>query len=215
MNATQALLYPFTLLYGTITDFRNHLYNMGQRPSIQFDTNVINVGNLTVGGTGKTPHVEYLIRLLHSQYKVATLSRGYGRKTKGFILANDEATAESIGDEPLQFYKKFKNECVVSVGEERALAIPHILTEHPETQVVLLDDAYQHRAVTPSFNILLTDYNRLFYQDYPFPSGRLRERRKGAKRANAVIVTKCPDDLSSSAQQAIEQQIRKGEGVLS
>lgn len=209
MNATQALLYPFTLLYSAITDFRNHLYNIGQRPSIQFDTNVINVGNLTVGGTGKTPHVEYLIRLLHSQYKLATLSRGYGRKTQGFILANEDATAETIGDEPLQFYKKFKNECVVSVGEERALAIPHILTEHPETQAILLDDAYQHRAVTPSFNILLTDYNRLFYQDHPFPSGRLRERRKGAKRANVVIVTKCPDDLSAAAQQAIEQQVRK------
>jgi len=208
MNATQALLYPFTLLYGSITDFRNHLYNIGQRPAIKFDTNVINVGNLTVGGTGKTPHVEYLIRLLHPHFQVATLSRGYGRKTKGFILANDQATADTIGDEPLQFYKKYKDTCVVSVGEERALAIPYILTEHPDTQVILLDDAYQHRAVTPSFNILLTDYHRLFYQDHPFPSGRLRERRRGARRAQAVIVTKCPDDLSEADQQAIEQKIR-------
>ncbi len=208
MNATQALLYPLTLLYGSITDFRNHLYNIGQRPSIKFDTNVINVGNLTVGGTGKTPHVEYLIRLLQPHFQVATLSRGYGRKTKGFILADEQATADTIGDEPLQFYKKFKDQCVVSVGEERALAIPYILTEHPNTQVILLDDAYQHRAVTPSFNILLTDYHRLFYQDHPFPSGRLRERRRGAKRAQVVVVTKCPDDLSESAQQTIEQKIR-------
>ena len=208
MNATQALLYPFTLLYGSITDFRNHLYNIGQRPSIKFDTNVINVGNITVGGTGKTPHVEYLIRLLHPHFRVATLSRGYGRKTKGFILADDQATADTIGDEPLQFYKKYKDNCVVSVGEERALAIPYILTEHPDTQVILLDDAYQHRAVTPSFNILLTDYHRLFYQDHPFPSGRLRERRRGARRAQVVIVTKCPDDLNKAEQNAIEQKIR-------
>ncbi|OJJ19248.1 tetraacyldisaccharide 4'-kinase [marine bacterium AO1-C] len=208
MNATQALLYPFTLLYGSITDFRNHLYNIGHRPSVKFDTNVINVGNLTVGGTGKTPHVEYLIRLLNAHFQVATLSRGYGRKTKGFILANEQATAETIGDEPLQFYKKYKDKCLVSVGEERALAIPYILTEHPEVQVILLDDAYQHRAVTPSFNILLTDYHRLFYEDHPFPSGRLRERRRGAKRAQVVIVTKCPDDLSDTAQKGIEQKIR-------
>ena len=209
MNFTQILLYPFTLLYGLITDFRNHLYNIGQRPSIKFDTNVINVGNLTVGGTGKTPHVEYLIRLLHEQYPLATLSRGYGRKTKGFILADENASAESIGDEPMQFYKKYSKQAVVSVGEERALAIPYILTEHPEVQAVLLDDAYQHRAVTPSFNILLTDYHRLFYNDHPFPAGRLRERRRGAKRADVVIVTKCPDDLSVAEQKEIEANIKK------
>lgn len=209
MSFTQILLYPFTLLYGLITDFRNHLYNIGQRPAIKFDTNVINVGNLTVGGTGKTPHVEYLIRLLGKQHKVATLSRGYGRSTKGFILADEQATATTIGDEPMQFYKKYGTQTVVSVGEERALAIPYILTEHPETQVILLDDAYQHRAVTPSFNILLTDYHRLFYQDHPFPSGRLRERRRGAKRADVVIVTKCPDDLATATQEEIETQIKK------
>lgn len=209
MDFTQTLLYPFTLLYGAVTDFRNHLYNIGQRPSIKFDTNVISVGNLTVGGTGKTPHVEYLIRLLEQQHKIATLSRGYGRKTKGFVLANEEATAQTIGDEPLQFYKKYKTSVVVSVGEERALAIPYILTEHPEVEVILLDDAYQHRAVRPSFNILLTDYQRLFYKDHPFPAGRLRERRKGAKRADVVIVTKCPDDLSEQEQATIEGAIKK------
>lgn len=209
MSFTQILLYPFTLLYGLITDFRNHLYNIGQRPAIKFDTNVINVGNLTVGGTGKTPHVEYLIRLLGEQNQVATLSRGYGRSTKGFILADHQATATTIGDEPMQFYKKYGNQAVVSVGEERALAIPYILTEHPETQIILLDDAYQHRAVTPSFNILLTDYQRLFYQDHPFPAGRLRERRKGAQRADVVIVTKCPDDLSAAKQEEIIENIKK------
>jgi tetraacyldisaccharide 4'-kinase len=209
MSFTQILLYPFTLLYGLITDFRNHLYNIGQRPAIKFDTNVINVGNLTVGGTGKTPHVEYLIRLLGTQHQVATLSRGYGRSTKGFILADHQATATTIGDEPMQFYKKYGTQAIVSVGEERALAIPYILTEHPETQIILLDDAYQHRAVTPSFNILLTDYQRLFYQDHPFPAGRLRERRKGAQRADVVIVTKCPDDLSAAKQEEITQNIKK------
>ncbi|WP_299464965.1 tetraacyldisaccharide 4'-kinase [uncultured Microscilla sp.] len=209
MNFTQILLYPFTLLYGLITDFRNHLYNIGQRPAIKFDTNVINVGNLTVGGTGKTPHVEYLIRLLGKHYQVATLSRGYGRDSKGFILADAQATAATIGDEPMQFYKKYGAQAVVSVGEERALAIPYILTEHPEVQVILLDDAYQHRAVTPSFNILLTDYQRLFYMDHPFPAGRLRERRRGAKRADVVIVSKCPDNLAAAKQVEIRANIKK------
>ena len=208
MSWWQILLFPFTILYILITDFRNHLYNIGSKKSFQFDVPVISVGNLTVGGTGKTPHVEYLIRLLKTEYQLATLSRGYGRKTKGFRLASTQDSAQTIGDEPLQFYQKFGNEISVAVGEERALAIPSILLEKPETQIILLDDAYQHRSVKPHLNILLTDYNRLFYQDFPFPSGRLRESRKGAKRADIIIVSKCPKDLKQDEKEMIASKIR-------
>lgn len=208
MTWWQILLFPLTILYKLITDFRNHLYNIGSKKSIQFEIPVISVGNLTVGGTGKTPHVEYLIRLLNTQYKIATLSRGYGRKTKGFRLAKPKDTAEILGDEPLQFYQKFGNIITIAVGEERALAIPSILLEKPETQVILLDDAYQHRPVLPQLNILLTDYNRLFYKDFPFPSGRLRESRKGAKRADIIIVSKCPESLTQSERENIISKTR-------
>jgi tetraacyldisaccharide 4'-kinase len=209
MTLLQLLLFPFTLLYKLITDFRNHLYNIGYKRSFRFETNVINVGNLTVGGTGKTPHVEYLIALLKPDYKIATLSRGYGRKTKGFILADETATAQSLGDEPLQFFRKFSSDITVTVCEDRAEAIPKILFERPATQVIILDDAFQHRPVQPDLNILLTDYKRLFYQDFPFPAGRLRESRYGAKRADAVIVTKCPADLDVREQRNISQKILK------
>jgi tetraacyldisaccharide 4'-kinase len=203
------LLFPFTILYGWVTDFRNHLYNIGIKKSFLFEANVFNVGNLTVGGTGKSPMIEYLIQLLLSKnYSIATLSRGYGRKTKGFLFANDESTAESLGDEPLQFYQKFKDQITVTVCEERALAIPTILYEK-NPDIILLDDAYQHRTVQPNFNILLTDYQRLFYRDFPFPSGRLRERRKGASRADVVVVTKCPPSLEADEKQTIAENIQK------
>lgn len=209
MKSWQLLLYPLTALYAAITDLRNYFYDHNYRKSFAFETILINVGNITVGGTGKTPHVEYLIRLLKDHYQLATLSRGYGRQTKGFILANPQSTAEQIGDEPLQFYHKFAPQIQVAVGEERALAIPSILLEYPDTQIIILDDAYQHRPVRPNFNILLTDYHRLFYQDYPFPSGLLRESRKGAKRADAVIVTKCPHNLPTDEQSQMETNIRR------
>lgn len=138
----------------------------------------INVGNLSVGGTGKTPMVEYLVRLLKPTYALATLSRGYKRKSKGFQIANSDSTAINIGDEPYQFYSKFGKEVVVAVGEERALAIPRILMEHPETQTILLDDAYQHRTVNPDLNILLTRYDNPFFKDFVLPSGMLREEGK-------------------------------------
>ena len=203
------LLYPFSILYDWITRFRNHFYNTELKPAVSFDLPVINVGNLTVGGTGKTPHIEYLIRLLKDRFKVATLSRGYGRKTSGFLLASEAPDAKSIGDEPMQFHQKFGEEVMVAVGEQRVFAIPEILREDENRQVILLDDAYQHRSVLPSFNILLTDYHRLFYKDFLLPSGRLRESRVGAKRAQAIIVSKCPDDLSLSQQQEITEQIKK------
>ena len=203
------LLFPFAILYDFITRFRNYLYDTGRRGSVKFEANVISVGNLTVGGTGKTPHIEYLIRLLKGRYNVATLSRGYGRKTKGFILADAEASATSIGDEPFQYYNKYGTEITVAVGEDRAIAIPSILYERPDTKLILLDDAYQHRAVCPLLNILLSDYNRPFYKDYVLPYGRLRESRTGANRADVIIVSKCPPEIDRKEQELIENEIKK------
>ena len=139
--------------------------------------------------------IEYLIKLLQKKHKVGTISRGYGRKTKGIILAGEEDNAETIGDEPLQFYRKFSPKVHVMVGEHRSVAIPKLLSLKPETQVVLLDDAFQHRWVLPHLNIMLTDYNRLFFKDFILPVGRLRESRSGVNRADVIIITKCPDEL--------------------
>lgn len=204
MNFFGVLLYPFTLLYDLITRFRNYLYDTGYKRSFDFQTNVIAVGNLAVGGTGKSPMVEYIIRLLGDR-KIVTLSRGYGRSTRGFRIATDKDTPETIGDEPCQFFKKFSH-IHVAVGEQRAVAIPFILAELPETEVILLDDAYQHRPVKPGVNILLTDYSRPFFKDFVLPSGRLRESRKGARRADVVVVTKCPDRVDV---EYFTRQIRK------
>jgi tetraacyldisaccharide 4'-kinase len=201
------LLFPFSWLYGFITDTRNYMYDKGLIKSKSFEIHVINVGNITVGGTGKTPQVEYLIRLLKDKHKIVTLSRGYGRKTKGFILADNTANAETIGDEPMQFYQKFSNEINVAVGEKRVEAIEQILKQNPDTEVIILDDAFQHRAVKPSLNILLIDYNRPIDEDYPFPAGRLRERRQGAKRADMVMITKCPNNLDLEEQNSLKHRI--------
>ncbi|MBX9850422.1 MAG: tetraacyldisaccharide 4'-kinase [Cytophagaceae bacterium] len=209
MILLRILLLPFSLIYLIITRFRNHLFNIGYKPSFHFDTKVINVGNLRVGGTGKTPHVEYLIRLLKDNYKIATLSRGYGRKTKGIIIANDASGAKDIGDEPFQFYKKFSKDIIVCVGEERALAIPTILHERENTEVIILDDAYQHRTVIPDLNILLSDYHNPFYKDIVLPSGRLRESRSGAKRADIIIVSKCPANLTPEEKDKIKKNIKR------
>ena len=208
MKFLTLLLFPFSVLYDVATRFRNHLYNVGYKRSFEFETNVIAVGNLSVGGTGKSPMIEYLIRLLHNKYQVATLSRGYGRKTRGFILAGDTDNANTIGDEPFQFYRKFKDNIKVAVGEERALAIPFLLVEDEGVEVILLDDAYQHRSVKPGLNILLTDYNRPFYEDMILPAGRLRESRKGAGRADVIVVTKCPMDLSDVEMDRIKVRLK-------
>lgn len=203
------ILYPFSFLYGLTTSLRNWLYDRRIFKYTQFDIPVISVGNLTVGGTGKTPMVEYIIELLKSKYKVATLSRGYGRKTRGFLLAGPQETSYTIGDEPFQLYKKFSHDVIVSVGEERILAVPRILYKHPEVQVILLDDAFQHRALKPALQILLNDYNRPFYKDMPMPSGRLREFISGAKRADVVVVTKCPEEMSQEEMTIISQRIKQ------
>jgi tetraacyldisaccharide 4'-kinase len=203
------VLLPFSFIYYLLTAFRNHLYNIGYSHSFNFEVPLINVGNLRVGGTGKTPHVEYLIRLLRNQYKVATLSRGYGRKSRGFLIANDQSDPYQIGDEPMQYYSKFGKDITVAVCEDRAYAIPQILFEKGETKVILLDDAYQHRSVKPGLNILLSEYKNPFYTDLLMPSGRLRESRKGASRADVVIITKCPADLNEAQMKDISAQVRR------
>jgi tetraacyldisaccharide 4'-kinase len=209
MNALSILLYPLALLYDAITSIRNRLYDQGYKPSARFEVPLISVGNLAVGGTGKTPMIEHLIRVLRPHCKVATLSRGYKRSTKGIRVAGAADNASTLGDEPYQFFKKFGDEVVVAVGEERALAVSYLIDQHPETGVVLLDDAYQHRRVTPAFQVLLTDYNRPFYRDLLLPAGRLRESGYGAKRADVVVVTKCPPGLGAEEMMAIETRIRR------
>ncbi|MEQ8927910.1 MAG: tetraacyldisaccharide 4'-kinase [Fulvivirga sp.] len=207
MNILKWILFPFAILYDGVTRLRNYLFDIGYKKSFEFDANVIGVGNLTVGGTGKSPMVEYLIRLLSKNKKVTTLSRGYGRKTKGFRIASAGDNARTLGDEPFQFYNKFKK-INVSVAEERAVAIPYILAElSPE--VIVMDDSYQHRYVKPTLNILLTDYNRPFYDDYVLPFGRLREARNGAERADIIVVTKCPHDINESERNLISERIAK------
>lgn len=208
MKVYETALYPFSVLYDGITRLRNHLYELEIKKSCSFEPVVINVGNLSVGGTGKTPMIEYLIRMLHERYRLATLSRGYGRKSRGFRIAGEEDSAESIGDEPYQFYQAWKGKVVVAVGEERVLAISQILFEHPEVEVILLDDAYQHRPVVPDLNILLTTWQRPFFRDYVLPAGRLRESRKGAGRAHAVVVTKCPGKASADELARYREQVR-------
>ncbi len=205
----RVLLLPFSWLYALVMAVRNGLYDLNLKKTHRFPVPVLGVGNLTVGGTGKTPHVEYLIRLLQPRYRVATLSRGYGRQTKGFRLAGHADSAATLGDEPYQLYRKFAPAVAVAVGERRAKAIPAILQAHPETDVIILDDAYQHRSVTPRLSILLTDYHRPFFRDHVLPAGRLREARRGAGRAHAVIVTKCPADLGATERQSITAAVRR------
>lgn len=195
MNWWQVLLFPFAVIYDLITRFRNHLYNIGSKKAFEFEANVISVGNLAVGGTGKTPMVDYLIdHFLKQDKAIATLSRGYGRKTKGFLICTDKESPRTVGDEPYTYFEKYGEQVMVTVCEDRALAIPYILAENPSLDLILLDDAYQHRTVVPSFNVLLTTQKRPFWNDFLMPSGRLREARLGAKRANAIVVTKSEEE---------------------
>ena len=189
-------LWPFSFLYGIGVFIRNQLFDWGIKKEKVFPVPVICVGNLAVGGTGKTPHVEYLVRLLKDKYRIAVVSRGYKRSSKGFILATKEHTCKEIGDEPYQIFHKYP-EILVAVDGNRCRAIDKLLSlpDTKKPQVILLDDAYQHRYVKPSFSILLTDYGRMFYNDRLLPVGRLREPISGCERADAVIVTKTPRDL--------------------
>lgn len=207
----QKLLYPFALIYGAVAAFRRWMYRCGLRTAYQAPVPTIGVGNLSVGGTGKTPHVEYLIRLLSNQYKIATLSRGYKRKTKGFVLANDidprQLSAEIIGDEPLQFYTKFPH-IKVAVDEKRKDGIQQLLQRFPDLQYIILDDCYQHLQVKPDRSILITEYAAPFALDYPLPAGRLREFRSAARYADIMIVSKCPADMTEAQCSEMAQLLK-------
>ncbi len=199
MNFLRKILYPFSLLYGEITSARNRFYDKGILKSTQFDIPTIVVGNLSVGGTGKTPQVEYLVRLLQDNYKIAILSRGYKRNSKGFIIASATSNADEIGDEPLQYFLKFPN-VIVAVDADRVNGIQQLKNLLDKPNIILLDDAFQHRKVDAGLNILLTPYNDLYVDDKMLPSGNLREKIIGAERAKLIVVTKCPSELSEKEQ---------------
>lgn len=189
------LLTPLSWCYGAATSLRNRLYDRRILPSYEFDIPVISVGNITVGGTGKTPHVEYLVERLSPYYKIGVISRGYKRKTKGYIDANRLSTPDIIGDEPYQIYRKYGVRIHLAVCENRCKAITRITQDHPEINLIILDDAFQHRRVRPKVNIMLTDVTRPIYEDRLLPLGRLREAPHGMNRANIVVATKCSADM--------------------
>ena len=189
----EALL-PLSWLYGAAVGIRNFCFDVGLLKSQAFDVPVIAVGNITVGGTGKTPHVEYLVKMLREKFHVAVLSRGYKRKTSGYLLATNNSTMNDIGDEPMQMKSKFPD-ISVAVDKKRVRGIQRLTDDDEQLDVVLLDDAFQHRYVKPGINILLVDYHRLIIYDKLLPAGRLRESMKGKNRADIVIVTKCPKNL--------------------
>lgn len=206
MKILRKLLFPFAFMYGGIMSIRNYLYDSGFLRSTSYSFPVISVGNLSVGGTGKTPMIEYLLTLLKQEYQLATLSRGYGRKTRGFLAVTGNESPVEVGDEPLQFKKKFPDITVV-VDENRVRGIA-LLKEKFDPEVVLLDDAFQHRKVTPGLNILLTTYGNLYSNDFMLPTGDLREPKSGAERADIIVVTKGPGDLSDSEQQQIKRKLK-------
>ncbi len=215
LKSFRYLLLPFSIIYGLIIRTRNWFFDKGFIKSAAFNFPIICVGNLAVGGTGKTPMVEYLIRILIKDFSVATLSRGYKRKTKGFGIANENTTALEIGDEPMQFHLKFP-EISVAVGEERLVAIPQLLHDRPDTEIIILDDAFQHRPVRAGLNILLTDYKNLYSRDLLIPAGDLRDTRQSANRAEIIIVTKCSHNLSGEERNLIlkELKTRPGQSVF-
>ena len=191
----EVILTPFAWLYGAGVWLRNTAFKLGILRQESFEVPVVSVGNITVGGTGKTPHVEYLIELLKDKAKVAVLSRGYKRRTRGFVIADENATAKTIGDEPLQMKRKYGDDITVAVDRKRCHGIRQLTSDEDGIDVILLDDAFQHRYVKPGVNILLVDYHRLIIYDKLLPAGRLREPLSGKNRADMVIVTKCPHDL--------------------
>ncbi|MDA8769201.1 tetraacyldisaccharide 4'-kinase, partial [Winogradskyella sp.] len=191
MKILRILLFPIVPIYFFVTWLRNRLYDSGVKSSKSYGFPVICVGNLSTGGTGKSPMVEYLIRLLQTDKKVATLSRGYKRVTKGFLLADESVNVDMVGDEPYQFYKKFDN-IYIAVDEDRQHGIIELRNFKPQPEVILLDDAYQHRKVKAGFNILLTSFGKLYTNDMVLPTGDLREPMSGAKRADVIIITKSP-----------------------
>jgi len=207
LKLLRILLAPIALIYGLIVKIRNLLFDCHIFKSVQFNKPIICVGNITVGGTGKTPHVEYLLKLLSSTHNVATLSRGYKRKTKGFGYVSTSSTASEVGDEPLQMKLKFPS-INVAVDADRVNGISRLIRENANLDTIILDDAYQHRWVKPRLLILLIDYNQLITRDYFLPMGRLRDSVKEKRRANIIIITKCPSNLSDEQKISIKDELK-------
>ncbi len=201
------LLLPFSWVYWLITYCRNKMYDSGKLPSTSFELPIISVGNITVGGTGKTPLTEYIISLLSDFSPIALLSRGYGRNTKGVIIADENSTYEQIGDEPMQMKFKFPN-LIVCVAEKRVDGANALLNQSNPPKIIVLDDAFQHRHIKPGFSFLVTDYHRPMWRDFVFPAGYLRESRRGIKRANVVVVSKCPKNLSTEEANFIKDKLQ-------
>jgi len=208
MKCIRILLFPIVPFYYGVTWLRNVLYDLGIKTAKTYNFPTICVGNISAGGTGKTPMVEYLIRLLKTDFNVATLSRGYGRRTKGFILASHRSSAETIGDEPFQFFTKFKDTIQVAVDENRQRGISKLRALKNQPTLIVLDDAFQHRKVAAKLNILLSTYSNLYCNDMVLPTGNLREPRQGARRAQIIIVTKCPKHLSSEQKNSIVAKLK-------
>lgn len=215
LRSFRILLFPFAIVYGVILRVRNFMYDRQWLKATHFNIPIINVGNLSVGGTGKSPMVDYLASMLKQRYHVATISRGYKRRSKGYLLADASTTAIEIGDEPMQFHLRHPD-IAVAVGEERIVAVPQLLYDRPETQVIILDDAFQHRAITAGFNIILTDYSNLYTRDFYLPTGDLRDNISSATRANVIIVTKCPAGLTARERDDIIRELapEKAQAVL-
>ena len=201
-----SIFYILASFYGIITEVRNRMFDLGILKSRSFDLPVISLGNLAVGGTGKTPHAEFLIQHLSKKFKIAVLSRGYKRETTGFVLANQNSTAKTIGDEPFQVFRKFPN-LTVAVDEKRVRGIEKLLELNSEKDVIILDDAFQHRYVKAGLSILLTDFSNLFENDFMLPYGTLREWKRNSKRADIIVVTKCPIETQQSEFELIENTL--------
>ena len=214
MNIWRFLLFPAALVYGLIVRIRHWLFNRGYLKSISFSLPVISVGNLSLGGTGKTPFVEYLVRLLSEQYKVATLSRGYGRNTTGFLIGDQFSGHQDVGDEPMQYIRKFGNKITVAVDEDRCRGVSYLMENDNNLEVVLLDDAFQHRYIKPGISLLLTDFNKLYKEDYLLPVGTLRDIVLSAKRADIIIVTKTHRVLSPISKQRVLEVLNPDKNQL-
>jgi len=201
MNRIRLIFFPFAILYTIITSVRNSLFNLKFYKSKKFKIPLIGVGNLSTGGTGKTPMVEYIFKVFSKEFKLALLSRGFKRSTKGYVNANKDSNSSNIGDEPFQIFSKFKN-IDVAVDENRVRGVLNLLKHSKNLQSIVLDDCFQHRSVSLKLNILLTTYESPYYKDFILPIGNLRELRAGYKRADVIIVTKCPKDL-------LEEEMKK------
>jgi len=206
MKLLRYLLLPIALIYGGVTIIRNWLFDQNILKPSEFNIPIINVGNLSMGGTGKTPHVEYIIKLISNQHPIAVLSRGYGRKTSDYIEAEIDHKSYEVGDEPLQFKTKFPAVTIV-VEKNRVKGILNLLYDHPNKEAIILDDAFQHRAIKSGLNILLTTYSKPFFDDEILPIGTLREFKKGYRRADLIIVTKCPEKLSEKSKNIFHNKI--------